>query len=256
MALQLVFKRDYMEYLKQNINVSDYLLDEFPYDKTKCVPLAGIKKPEGLLAKLDPTPDGDLQSAIELFKAYPPTSVTPLFAQQDDLWVYLSHVDLFSYVQKRWDINKKYKLVTEESHISSHWFHNSNNFLRTTFAGFWWHTYLTYDPQREDPFELTKIFFKSGQDFRTLRFGEVALIRSREAMVGILEFLLEHPDLIESNFVARGQYISRYFNKLGAYKQLAYLNRDFFKKELESKLEILQGLRSTDQVQNTVIDLE
>lgn len=254
MALQKVFKKSYMTYLRDNIKVDDYMEDSFPYDEDQCVQIAGVIAPDyDLNKKLDPTPEGDLQSAIAIFEAYP--NLTPIFAQQDDLWVYLSHADLFDYVKKRWPDLGTVSSDKQLTYIQNHWFHNPNNFLRTSFAGLWWHTYFTIDEKREDKYELTKVFFQSGQDFRTLRFGEIALIRSKEAMIGVLEFLLENKDLIESNFVARGQYISRYFNKLGAYKQLAYLDRSFFKNELYKKLDVLRNLHSTDQIQNQSIEL-
>ena len=60
---------------------------------SQVVRLYGINHPEGLLERLDPSSEGDLQSAIAIYEAY--EDITPLFAQQDDLWVYLTHVDLF-----------------------------------------------------------------------------------------------------------------------------------------------------------------
>ena len=98
MELQKVFKHSYMDELRKNIHISDYQGESFPYDPSKVKALANVYKPEGLLERLDP--EDDFTSAIEIFKAY--DSVTPLLASLPDLWVYLAHVDLFPYVQKRW----------------------------------------------------------------------------------------------------------------------------------------------------------
>lgn len=248
MALQKVFSKSYADYLRNHINVENYLQESFDYDQTQVHQLYGITHPEGLLEKLDPTQDGDLQTAIAIFEAYP--GLTPQFAQQDDLWVYLTHVDLFDYVKKRWPIKDKAEEDTSEKHILNHWHRHPTHFLRTTFAGFWWNVYLTIDEQREDKYELTKTLFNAGLDFRTLRFGELSMIRYRESMIGILEFLLKNPEVYESCFVARGQYISRYFNMIGGTKQLTALDRTFFMNELEKKKDTILSIKSVDDIHN------
>lgn len=245
MELQKVFKHSYMNELRKNIHISDYQGEAFPYDPSKVKPLANVYKPEGLLDRLDP--DDDFESAKEIYQAY--ETVTPLLASLPDLWVYLAHVDLFPYVQKRWP--RVFDEDVEEQYILNHW-HENSHFMRTTFAGLWWHTYLTYDKQRENPFELTEVLFKS-QDFRTLRFGELGLIRHRPAMIGVLEFLIDNPDITQNAFDARGQYISRYFNLLGGTKQLSYMDKDYFKKKLIEIKPKLEQIKSIQDVQNKAI---
>ena len=247
MELQKVFRHSYMDELRRNIHVDDYKGEAFPYDATKVKSLANVYKPEGLLQDLDP--EDDFATAVALFKAY--DTVTPLLASLPDLWVYLTHVDLFPYVQKRWP--KVMDNDIEEQYILNHW-HENDHFMRTTFAGLWWHTYLTYDTTRSNPFELTEILFKS-QDFRTLRFGELGLIRHRPAMIGVLEFLIENPELMETAFDARGQYISRYFNMLGGSKPLAYMDKEFFKNTLLIIKPKLEQITSIRDVQNKAIEL-
>lgn len=247
MELQKVFTHSYMEKLRRNIHISDYQQESFPYDATQVKKLANIYQPQGLLDQMDAT--DDYKSAVALYKAY--SNLTPLVASLPDLWVYLAHVDLFSYVQKRWS-----KITTkeiDEQYILNHW-HENQYFLRTTFAGFWWHVYLTYDIKRADPYELTKVLFKS-QDFRTLRFGELGLIRHREAMIGVLTFLLDNPEIIQTSFDPRGQYISRYFNLLGGSKMLSVLTRDFFYNKLKELKPSLLRINSIKDVQNKSINL-
>lgn len=245
MELQKVFKRSYMDELRKNIHISDYQGEAFPYEPSKVKPLANVYKPEGLLDRLDP--EDDFASAKEIYQAY--ENVTPLLASLPDLWVYLAHVDLFPYVQRRWP--KIFDKDVEVQYVLNHW-HENSHFMRTSFAGLWWHTYLTYDKHRENPFELTEVLFKS-QDFRTLRFGELGLIRHRPAMIGVLEFLIDNPDITQNAFDARGQYISRYFNLLGGTKQLSYMNKDFFKKKLIEIKPRLEQIKSIQDVQNKAI---
>lgn len=248
MELQRVFKHSYMDFLRRHIHIEDYQQEQFPYDESKTKHLANIYHPEGLLDKMDPS--DDFKSAVALFEAY--KNLTPLVASLPDLWVYLTHVDLFTYVQKRWP--KVMEEDVDEKYILNHW-HENNYFMRTTFAGLWWHTYLTYDEGRENPYELTEILFKN-QDFRILRFGELNLIRHRPAMQGILEYLLDNPEVMDNAFAARGQYISRYFNMIGGTKELAFMDKDYFKKVLEHIKPSLMSITSIDDVQNKTINLD
>ena len=248
MELQKVFKHSYLEYLRKHIDIKNYQGEQFPYDQSKTKSLANIYKPEGLLDRLDP--EDDYVTSIELYKAY--SSISPLVASLPDLWVYLSHVDLFPYVQKRWP--KVMEKDVDVKYIQNHW-HENDHFMRTTFAGLWWHVYLSYDESRQNPFELTEILFKS-QDFRTLRFGELGLIRHKPAMIGVLEFLLENQEIMKTAFDAKGQYISRYFNMLGGIKPLAFMDKEFFKQTLEEIKPKLLNIKSTNDVQNKTISLD
>ena len=247
MELQKVFKHSYMDELRKNIHISDYQGDSFPYDPSKVKALANVYKPEGLLERLDP--EDDFTSAIEIFKAY--DSVTPLLASLPDLWVYLAHIDLFPYVQKRWP--KVLDGSADEQYVLNHW-HENSHFMRTSFAGLWWHVFLTYDESRNNPYELTEVLFKS-QDFRTLRFGELGLIRHRPAMIGVLEYLIENNEIMRNAFDARGQFISRYFNLIGGTKPLAYMDKQFFKNKLEKIKDKLLLINSINDVQNKPIEI-
>lgn len=252
MALQKVFTPSYVQYLRNNINPENYLKDQFPFDKSQVRSLSGVTQIDNLLSKLNPTPDGDLETAIALYEAFP--NLTPVFAQQDDLWVYLTHVDLFHYVKNRWKI--KESMLNDEqalyNHILNHWHRNPKHLFRTSLCGLWWQVYMTADKTLSNPYELTEVYFKCGQDFHQ-RFGELQTIRHREAMQGILRFLQVHPDLIEKNFDPRGQYISQLFNMIGATKALVSLDQSYFFNELERRYEYIKGIQKRDEVQNQEI---
>lgn len=240
MELQRVFKRSYMESLKRNINIADYRGEKFPYDETQVRPLANVYRPEGLLEKLDP--ENDYKTAIAIYEAY--EDLDPLVASLPDLWVYLAHVDLFPYVQKRWGGEE-----IEELDIRNHWHENKNFFLRTIFAGLWWNVKLTCDESRQNKYELTEVLFENAE-LRTTSFGELSLIRHKEAMIGILEFLKENPQLLKDGANARIRYIRKVFNILGGTREIAYLDRNFFKKELYERLEQIKVIRRDEDVLN------
>lgn len=249
MALQKVFTPGYTQYLRNNIIVENYLGDSFPYDMSQVKSLSGIIHQDDLLSKLDPTPDGDLQTAIAIYEAF--ENISPVYAQRDELWVYLTHVDLFDYVKKRWKI--KESMLEDESKvkefIAQHWHRHYKHLFRTSLCGLWWQVKMTVDKNLENPYELTEVYFNCGQDFHQ-RFGELLTIRHREAMLGILHFLQKHPELTEKNFDPRGQTISRLFNRIGGTKILASLDNRYFEDELEKRYDYLKSIQKREEVQN------
>ena len=238
MELQKVFKHSYMDELRKNIHVSDYQGEVFPYEPSKVKTLANVYKPEGLLDRLDP--EDDFTSAIEIYKAY--DTISPLLASLPDLWVYLAHVDLFPYVQKR------HSDVTEE-YIVDHWFKNKVSLFRMAIPSAWWSVYLSIDNNRENPYELTEILFRN-QELRTNSFGPLTLIRHKEAMMGVLEFLNEHQELLVDGMNMRAQYIRKLFNFIGGTKRLEFMPKVFFKAELEKRLDIISRKFTREEIQN------
>ena len=243
MELQRIFKQSYAEYLRKHINISDYQQESFPYDPNMVKPLANIYKPEGLLEQLDP--NDDFKSAIALFKAY--EGLTPLVASLPDLWVYLAHVDLFPYVQKRH--SEVLKDTVTMHYIEQHWFKNDVSVFRMALPGMWWSVFLSVDRERTNPFELTEILFKN-QELRTNSFGPLVLIRHKPAMIGVLEFLKENPELLEDGMNMRAQYIRKLFSFIGGYKQLAFMDKNFFKEELEKRLDVISRKFTREEIQN------
>lgn len=242
MELQKVFKRSYVEQLKRHIHVEDYQKSEFPYDPLMTRPVANVYKPEGLLAKLDP--NDDYKSAIELYSAY--KGVSSLLASLPDLWVYLAHADLFPYVQARHsDVLKE---GVDSNYIYQHWFKNDVSIFRMALPGMWWSVKLSIDEERSNPYELTEVLFKN-QELRTNSFGPLMLIRHKPAMQGILEFLKEHPDLLEDGMNMRAVYIRKLFNNIGGYRSLVYMDKDFFKKELEKRIDIISKKFTREEIQ-------
>ena len=249
MALQKVFKEAYVETLRNNIDPSYYVCDSFKYDETKVHYMANVHQPECLAERM--SEKDDLKSAIELYEAY--HELTPLAASKNDIWTYLTHVDLFSYMQKRFPEVKEGN--ADAKFIREHWFRSAQGTIRSSLAGLWWSVYCSVDDSREDKYELTRMLFQNN-NIRTHYFGHSSLFRLREAMIGILEFLVENPDVSEKHFNSRCIYISQFFNRLGAVKQLAYMDRNFFKEELMKKKSVLLTITSKAQVlgeQGTIV---
>jgi hypothetical protein len=101
----------------------------------------------------------------------------------------------------------------------------------------WWSFHLTKDESREDPYELTKIYFKNNR-YRTVTYGGSSYVRHKEAILGILEFMREN-DIPETKEI--GDNISKYVNLLGGSKPLSFFDRYWFKEQLTSKFKHLIG---------------
>ena len=241
MALQKVFKEAYVEVLRNSVDSEKYAGDAFEFDQTQVKYLANVQQPSDLRSKMDP---GNLfESAKALFEEY--KDLTPLAASKIELWTYLSHVDLFDFMQK-W-----YPEVTEgkadAKFIRDRWFRSPKGTIRSSLAGLWWSVYCSIDENRKDKYELTRVLFRN-DNIRTHYFGPSTIFRHREAVIGILEFLVENPEISNVHFSSRCIYIIQYFNRLGAVKQLAYMDRSFFKEELMKKKNVLLTVTSKAQV--------
>ena len=241
MALQKVFKEAYVEVLRNSVDPEKYAGEAFEFDQTQVKYLANVEQPSDLLNKMDP--DNLLESAIALFEEY--QNLTPLAASKIELWAYLSHVDLFSFMQKWYPEVKEGK--ADARFIRDHWFRSPKGTIRSSLAGLWWSVYCSIDESREDKYELTRMLFRN-DNIRTHYFGPSTIFRHREAVIGILEFLVENPDISNVHFSSRCIYIIQYFNRLGAVKQLAYMDRYFFKEELMKNKDVLLKITSKAQV--------
>lgn len=244
MALQKVFTQSYIEQLRNHISPVEYLQEEFSYDTSQVRTLMSVHHPENLAEYMLEHVDNDFECAVALFEAY--SNISPVFAQEDRLWTYLSHVDLYPYLRKRWPIPADE--TKQLSHISAHWFKGSA-IIRASLMGLWWAVYCTIDEDREDKYEFTKVLF-SNYSFRTTFFGSTELFWYREATKGILHFLVDNPEITNQYFENRSLFISKYFNQLGGIKKLSALNKDYFYNEcIRIKPRIL-AVRTREDVQN------
>ena len=235
MEKQKIFKQSYISKLKDNLisgkSIHLYKNDTFEYDESQTLIYPDIFKPESLLVK--PDPNNDLNTAISIYEAY--SDLTPLQASDDRFWTYLTHVDLFPYMNKRWNKHITGKIDDEIKYISEHWFLKSTShseLMRHPIAGLWWGVYLSVDKKREDKYELTRILFRQ-LDFPTRTLGTYRLGRHKEAVIGILQFIKDNEDIFNTKFEKKTRYITKYLNLVGGLKPLGYFDREFFVDELE-----------------------
>lgn len=224
MEKQRIFRSGYARQLKEGvktgINLHRYESENFEYDEEQTLFFPNIDKPVGLLDALDDT--DDFKSAVKIYEAY--SGLEPIQASDIRFWVYLAHADLYPYVKERWnsEISSKY--------ILDHWFIETprqGNFLRHSISQLWWAVHLSIDKERSNKYELTKILFRN-RDFPFRTLGTYRLGRHKEAVIGILEFIVDSKPLFVNKFEDKTRYLTKYLNQLGGVKPIAYYNREFF----------------------------
>lgn len=232
MAKQLIFKEKYVKKLKDAINVDFYKSHKFVYDPDQVLMIPNIEFTEDFSAKLDV--NDDFKSAIQIYEVL--KNLEPVQASDERLWTYLSHVDLYPYMIKRWNAVLTGTATNEKEYIFEHWFLKSsaqNNLLRHALSGLWWAVYLSVDESRaENKYDLTRILFRQ-LDFPTRTLGTYKLGRHREAVIGILEFIEENADLFATKFELKTRFLTKHLNLVGGVKPIVYYDRLFFKNELD-----------------------
>lgn len=243
--LQRTFSSSYVTKLindvKIGVSIDKYSANKFDVDITKLKYVANVYTPVGLLEKMMEA-QNDFEAAIALYEAY--KNIPLVLASNDAFWAYLCHTELFEYCKKRYPVDDA---KNKTSHILDHWFFG-NGYNRNTLAQLWWGVQETFDEKCIDnPYHLTEIFFRN-YSFRVIWFTK--MLRTKQGLLGILDFLEENQNIIEEGFEHRGSFIAKYFNRLGGTKQISFLPREFFKKELESIKGTILAIKSRNDVSN------
>lgn len=234
MALQKILKKSYVDGIFEEVDRGEgldrFLQESFPYKEDELLVTQQVKEPVGLLDRMVPTTEGDFLSAVALYDAY--KGLKPLQAINSQFWESLALTDLFPYMQKRWNLAEAKDL---RKSILNHFTFKSHGMMRQGLAGLWWLVYLSIDEQRDNKYELTEYLFKN-YTLRVVRFGIGKVIQHKEAAIGILQYIKDNEANIPSlENVANG--LTSYFNKLGAVKQLTFLDRDYFYNEMDKHIE-------------------
>ncbi|WP_036876841.1 DUF6339 family protein [Xylanibacter oryzae] len=230
MALQKIFKKTCIEKVfddvENGIGLDKFLQDDITFEEDNFLITPQVKAPENLLYRMIPTTEEDYKSAIALYDAY--KTLKPLQAINIQFWESIALTDLFPYMQKRWNLKESKNL---QKAILNHFTVKSHGLIRQGLAGLWWLVHLSVDESRDNKYELTEMLFKN-YILRYVRFGIGKVIQHKEAAIGILQYLKDNEKNIPSmESVANG--LTSYFNKLGAVKQLTFMDRDFFYDEME-----------------------
>lgn len=224
-TLQKTFKESYVRQLKSELQTGEslnkYSMDAFEYDASKVRNVAGVYHEPNLLDQMMAAKN-DFDAGVALYEAF--SSLPAVVAASEPFWAYLTHVDLFPYVKKRWG-----NTLGKPDDMIIYWFFGKG-YIRNALASLWWSVDCSKTDNQDNPFELTRILFLNAT-FRTrvLRI----MLRTRNGLRGILEFLRDNSDVTDKAFEMRGRYIAKHFNAMGAVKQLSYLDSQFFYNQCE-----------------------
>ena len=144
-------------------------------------------------------------------------------ASDQRLWAWLAHVPFMDYMAKRWPVTDQAE-EKRARYIAQHWFVNTQTttaYLRHGIALLWWGAHMTYDEKRDDPFELTRVFFEYYQD--TTIFSD-SLGRSDIFTQSLLDFVLNNPEYFKENKRDKIRELVRRLNFVGAYRILPALD--------------------------------
>lgn len=244
---QYIFQKDYVAELKKSVkegNIDAYGAKEFTYNQDAAFSI-NIDRDEALLDKMikHATPGEDYEAAIALYETFPDLSREQ--ACYEPFWVYLTHVDLYPYMIKRF-CNGATPTLTD---VRINWWHT--NLMRRGLSNLWWSVKQTIMEDEEDPdkrYFYTKYFFKR-LDFRQRRMGSSTLFRHKEAVIGILKYLQEN---VDEYFEGRSNFIMMYFNKQATLKQLASCDRDYFYNELCSISNDIEKVKDRAEASNVL----
>ncbi len=225
--IQKIFLKDYTEQLKQDArsgNLENYGKDQFTYDEEKIFS-TNIERSDDLLNSMlkYATPQDDYNAAIVLYEAFEHLSREQ--ASYEPFWTYLTHVDLYPYMIKRFCNGGQ----PNETDVKINWWHT--HLMRRGISNLWWSVKQTIDEDnKEDKYHYTKYFFKH-LDFRQRRMGSSTLFRHKEAVIGILKYLEGN---VTDYFEGRSNFIMMYFNKEATLRHLSTWSRDDFYNALEN----------------------
>lgn len=175
----------------------------------------------------------DLENSKLVFEAL--RGLTRSQAADSRLWTYLTHISCWGYMRARWQPSEKFindALETRreklKTYVLEHYFvrsEQSRALIRNGMARLWWYSFLTYDENRDNPYELTSVLLKNLDIAKNVL--ERNLGRNKTVLHSVLEFLLDKEDLLSGGDAGRSK-IRRLIHALnlqGGHSVLDNLNK-------------------------------
>ena len=186
---------------------------------------------------MDPLKPSDYKKAdFECAKyLYESIRITPKQASNLSFWNYLHHFDCYKYIHKRWNRISENEFVSKEVYIKRHWLMNlssQKHLIVFPLTTLWWSIHISVDEAKENPYELAEVYFGNNR-YRTVTFGGSSFVRHKEAILGILEYILENN---LNTTTELGDNIAKFVNLLGGSKPLSYFDRNWFKDRIDEYL--------------------
>lgn len=241
---QIIFTPEFAERLRYHVadNLPHYLDPTFSWkkeaEKFDGLHETDIEHPDlsGMLAYAESkTSADDFEAGKILFEAF--KDLTPMQAALSHFWQYLSHVDLYEYMRKRW--NKVDEQDCDPNYIAEHWFYKQN---RNWLEGLYW-SFKNTVQIREDgsiDYTYTKFLFRE-QNLRNRGIMPSATVfRNPVALKGVLRFCIDEiekkergEDTVFDKYleyrITAPRGVVQLVNKLaGVIEAAAYTSQDFY----------------------------
>jgi len=176
--IQKIFSKNFVRGLMERVKAGQiefyFRDDNFPITDDQFILNSSIKIGSDIELKIPDANDHyDYDNSIAIYKAF--KSLNETKASDPRLWTYLTHINFWRYMRKRWPAEKFQAEDENDVHspeqrqikfILTRYFLQTSNrrhLLRNGIARLWWYAHLTYNERSESPFELTKILL-SQQD--------------------------------------------------------------------------------------------
>lgn len=183
---------------------------------------SGIPVADGITLAMPSGPSDlkDLENTKILYSAF--SGLTPAQASDKRLWTYLTHVTFWDYMRKRWPVDEVEKPVNR---VRDRYFLNTTSLESLTRNGIsrlWWYGYLTHDPKRTNPWELTEILLSRADLAQNVT--ERAIGSNLQLRIAVLEFLSANPQIMSNELATRE--LMKGLNLAGGTRNLPFLEVD------------------------------
>lgn len=260
MSKLYIVREESLNQMKQEIpyKIDKYKTGEYPqFDSSQLSEVRGIQIPDDLENKMI---EG-IKKENNRLNLFEPAKllrenllISPLLASEESVWVYLTHGPLQKFTHTVWDFSQLSADQSEDNYIRKHWFlSSSSDLMRNALASLWWSIEISRLKDEEDPYRLSRVLF-SNYTLRVVSFAQV--LRQRNVLRGILEWILKNIDLRDEALEQRGIFIAKYLNQLAGIKQLTALKYSDIEKLLDEVKDVIMSITSRkDITKKTVADI-
>lgn len=139
--------------------------------------------------------EGDLKNSRIVMKALP--DLSPSLANEEQIWVRLSHVEGFEYSRDRW--LKGSPADKHEGNILTHFFAPTQTGIRDdqALSRLWWNGFIAKHCMPEDPDRALELLLTTA-DVRSNLVERIWLMGRRKLAAGVFRGMAKHPDILKS----------------------------------------------------------
>lgn len=176
-----------------------------------------------LLPVLIGNANDDYENAVKIFEAF--KSLTLTQANDSRFWVTLTHTVYFNYSQTRWNVTE---IDSDEKLLRRFHFEGTSieARMRNSISRLWYSAKMTYDDNRQDPYELTSLLWSKQDLYQNLM--ERSYGSYQGLVTAFLEFYKENSSLKEGEL----RQLFTGVNSIGGVKVLSLLGKEKVKSVL------------------------